>query len=118
MRNRMWGRGDATITGPGGLPWFRMMRTNASFFDMGEIFRNCHFVIATMAGEPLLAMQEQFSWMNCVYDLYRFDPSRPGVQVPVCRVIRRWSLMSITDQYEVQLPGQMAHHPPVACQGG
>jgi len=116
LRNRMWGFGDATITGPGGLPWFRMVRTNASFFDMGEIFKNCHFVITTMAGEPLLAMQEQFSWMNYVYDLYRFDPSRPGVQIPVCRVIRRWS-WSITDQYVVQLSGPMAHHPPVGCQG-
>jgi len=61
LRNKMWGFGDALIRGPGGHPWFRMARTNPSLF--GEAFRNCHFAITTMAGEPLLSLQEQFSWM-------------------------------------------------------
>ena len=38
------------------------------------------------------------------------------VNKAVCRVTRRWSFC-ITDQYDVQLSGPMAHHPPVMCQG-
>ena len=52
LRNKMWGWGDAVIKGPGQLPWFRMLRTNASIF--GEVMKNANFVIATMNNEPLL----------------------------------------------------------------
>lgn len=61
------------INGPGDSPWFRMTRTNGGFLSFGETFNNCHFVITNNAGEPFVAMQEQFSWRNYVYELYRFD---------------------------------------------
>ena len=41
LRNKFWGWGDATIKGPGGHGWFRMVRTNPSIF--GEVFKNAHF---------------------------------------------------------------------------
>jgi uncharacterized protein YxjI len=116
LKNRGWTYGDAVIRGPGEMPWFKMTRTNGGFFSMGETFKNCHFVITNMAGEPLLAMQERFSWRNYVYELYRYDPHRPGVQIPVCRVTRCWS-WGVTDKYVVELSGPMSHHPPVECQG-
>ena len=62
LRNKFWGRGDATITGPGGHGWFRMARSNPSVF--GEMFRNAHFAITTLSGQPLLVLQENFRWMN------------------------------------------------------
>ena len=38
--------------------------------------------------------------MNYEYDLFRVDPrTRQGV--PVCRIIRRWTLFNPVDQYEV-----------------
>jgi len=83
-----------------------MLRTNPSLF--GELLQNCQFVIATMRGEPLLLLQERFSWMNYQYDLFRLDP-RTGGQVPVCRIIRQWTFFAITDQYVVQLFGPAAH---------
>ena len=49
------------INGPGDSPWFRMTRTNGGFLSSGETFNNCHFVITNNAGEPFVAMQEQFS---------------------------------------------------------
>ena len=98
LRNKFWGWGDATLKGPGGLPWFKMTRTNPSLF--GEMFKNANFVITTMAGEPLLILQENFRWMNYEYDLYRVDP-RSGARVPVCRIVRQWTLFRITDQYEI-----------------
>lgn len=116
---------------------------------MGEIFKNCHFVITTMAGDPLLVLQEQFrcapvaalqsqfamwcskctcprraltrvcmlcacvrSWMDYKYDLFRLDPRRPGVHIPVCRIRRHWTMFAITDQYSVQV-GQHACRVPV-----
>jgi len=117
LQNRGWSYGDAIIRGSGELPWFKMIRTNGGFFSMGAAaFKNCHFMITNMAGEPLLAMQERFSWRNYVYELYRYDPHRPGVQIPVCRVTRCWS-WQVTDQYVIELSGPMSHHPPVQCQG-
>lgn len=116
LQNRGWSYGDAIIRGPGELPWFKMTRTNGGFLSMGAAFKNCHFVITNMAGEPLLAMQERFSWRNYVYELYRYDPHRSGVQIPVCRVTRCWS-WQVTDQYVIELSGPMSHHPPVQCQG-
>ena len=62
LRNKFWGWGDAQIKGPGGLPWFLMVRSNPSLF--GELFKNAHFVITTMSREPLLVLQENFRWMN------------------------------------------------------
>ena len=100
LRNKMWGFGDALIRGPGGHPWFQMQRTNPSLF--GEMFRNCHFAITTMAGEPLLSLQEHFSWMNYKYDLARVDP-RTGGTVPLCRVVRQWTMFAVTDVYTIEL---------------
>ena len=115
LRNKFWGWGDAEITGPGGLPWFKMHRTNASIF--GELLKNAHFAICTNAGEPLLVLQERFQWMNYEYDLFRIDP-RTRLQIPVCKIVRRWTFMSFTDQYEVQLFGPGIHGMcPVQCAG-
>ena len=116
LRNKMFGFGDATIKGPGDLPWFRMQRTNPSFFGFGEIFKSCHFVISNMSGEPLLALEESFSWMDYKYDLFRFDP-KTNMQIPVCRIRRHWTMFSFNDNYSVQLYGPMAHHPVVQCNG-
>ena len=32
LRNRFWGMGDATITGPGSRTWFKMVRDNVVLF--------------------------------------------------------------------------------------
>ena len=118
LRNRAWGYGSADIKGPGDLPWFQVLRTNQNGYLWSEMCKNCSFAIANMNGEPLLAMQEQFSWSNYIYDLYRYDPHRPGVQIPVCRITRKWTYGSLTDRYVVELLGPMAyHHPPVSCSG-
>jgi len=120
LRNRMWSGGSADISGPGptdkGLPWFQMLRTGGGYGGWGEIMKNCQFTICNMAGEPLMSMEERFSWRNYVYDLYRYDPHRPGQQIPVCRISRVWSF-GITDQYHIELYGPMAHHPPIFCSG-
>jgi len=113
LRNKFWGWGDAAITGPGRLPWFKMVRSNPSIF--GELFRNAHFCITTMAGEPLLVLQENFRWMNYEYDLFRVDP-RTGQRIAICRIVRQWTLFQFTDQYVI-------HHfnhfltGPIACYG-
>jgi len=99
LRNKIWGWGDASIKGPGGIPWFRMVRSNPSIF--GEMLRNAHFTITTMAGEPLLALQENFQWMNYEYDLFRIDPHTRTL-VPLCKIVRQWTFLQITDQYVIQ----------------
>ena len=115
LRNRMWGWGDARIKGPGGLPWFHMQRTNASLF--GELFKNANFVITTMSGEPLLMLQERFRWMNYEYDLFRVDP-RTHAAIPVCKIVRSWTMFAITDVYNITLFGPGIHGAcPVQCAG-
>ena len=117
LRTHSQRRGDMTILGPGGKPWFMMQRSNPSFFGFGSIFKSCHFVITSMAGEPLLVLQESFSWMNYKYDLYRLDPNVPGAHIPVCQIQRTWSLTAFHETYTVGLHGPMAHHPAVYCTG-
>lgn len=117
LRNKFWGWGDATIKGPGGHPWFQMVRTNPSLF--GELFKNAHFAITTRSGEPLLVLQERFRWANYEYDLFRIDP-RTRQHVPVVKISRSWAdnLFHVTDQYRI-LPLQAACglHGHVECTG-
>jgi len=89
------------------------MRSNPSVF--GELFRNAHFAITTMGGEPLLVLQENFRWMNYEYDLFRLDP-RTGAHVPVCRIVRAWTLFDARDHYVIQ-HFNVGLHGPVACSG-
>ena len=71
-------------------------------------------MITTLSGEPLLALQENFRWMNYEYDLYRIDPATRA-NVPVCRIVRRWTLFDPVDRYDVQhfnhfITGHVACH--------
>jgi len=114
LRNKFWGWGDAQIKGPGGLPWFLMIRSNPSVF--GELFRNAHFTITTMSREPLLVLQENFRWMNYEYDLLRID-SRTRAHVPVCRVLRQWTPFDPRDHYVIQHFNNVGINGPVMCSG-
>ena len=76
-----------------------------------------NFVITTMSGEPLLMLQERFRWMNYEYDLFRVDP-RTHAAIPVCKIVRTWTLFAITDVYEISLFGPGIHGAcPVQCAG-
>jgi uncharacterized protein YxjI len=116
LRNKFWGFGDALMKGPGGHPWFKLVRTNPSLF--GELFKNANFAITTMAGEPLLVLQERFRWMNYEYDLYRIDP-RTHQHIPVCQIVRAWTdnLFHMTDQYRIAHSNQLGLHGPISCSG-
>jgi len=117
LRNKFWGWGDANITGPGGRPWFKMVRQNAN--PWGEMFKNCSFAICTMRGEPLMLLQENFRWGGSYeYDLFRMDP-RTGQPIPVCKIVRNWgmNIFNVTDQYQVQLFPAAAAHGSVQCSG-
>jgi len=114
LRNRFGGWGDATIKGPGGHGWFRLCRSNPSLF--GELFKDAHFTITTMAGEPLLAMQENFRWRNYEYDLFRIDP-RTRAHISICRIVRQSSLIAHTDQYVIQHVNHLGGPGHVECSG-
>jgi len=116
LKNKFWGWGDATITGPGGYPWLKMIRTNPSLFNLNEIYKNCHFIITNMAGEPMLILQETFAWMDYKYDLYRIDP-KTNVPISVCHIRRHWTPFAFAGNYSITLYGFMASHPPITCNG-
>jgi len=116
LKNKFWGGGFATITGPGGYPWLKMIRTNPSLFNLNEIYKNCHFIITNMAGEPMLILQETFAWMDYKYDLYRIDP-KTNVPISVCHIRRHWTPFAFTGNYSITLYGFMASHPPITCNG-
>ena len=116
LRNKLGGWGDAVIKGPGGHPWFKLVRTNPSFF--GELFKNAHFAITTMSGEVLLVLQEKFRCMNFEYDLFRIDP-RTRMHVPVCKIVRSCvdNFLRINDKYRIEHYNQVGLHGTVTCSG-
>ena len=50
------------------------------------------------------------------YDLFRVDP-RTGANVPVCKIVRQWTLFNITDHYVIQHFGNVGLNGPIACTG-
>lgn len=112
LKNKVWAAGDAIIIGDGDMPWFKMTRTNSPFF--ASLLQNCQFAITTMAGEPLLMLQENFSWMNYVYTLSRVTPW--GATIPVARITRVWS-SGFSDQYEITLYAPNGVNSFVMCSG-
>eukprot|EP01060_Flectonema_neradi_P008154 TRINITY_DN15822_c0_g1_i1.p1 TRINITY_DN15822_c0_g1~~TRINITY_DN15822_c0_g1_i1.p1 ORF type:complete len:544 (+),score=72.33 TRINITY_DN15822_c0_g1_i1:40-1671(+) len=112
LKNKFWGCGDLTITGPGDLGWFKMVRTNP-----GSLFKSAHFIIANMAGEPLMIMEEQFAWANYKYDLYRLDSA--GSRIHMARITRHWNAIGFCSNaaYSVDLRGPMTVCPPIRCHG-
>lgn len=50
------------------------------------------------------------------YDLFRVNP-RTGAHVPVCRVVRRWTLFEPCDHYVIQHYSNVGLNGPVACSG-
>ena len=112
LRNKFWGSGDLTITGPGDLGWFKMIRTNA-----GSLFKSANFVITNMAGEPLMIMEEQFAWANYKYDLYRLDSA--GSRIHMSRITRHWNAIGFCSNaaYSAELRGPMSVCPPIRCHG-
>ena len=54
--------------------------------------------------------------MNYEYDLFRVDP-RTGGQVPVCRIVRTWTLFDPRDHYVIQHFQNVGLQGAVACSG-
>ena len=73
LRPNLWSLGGATITGPGGHPWFSMDRTTQQWTDhlFSGLRKNCQFLITNLLGEPQLALKERFQWRDYEYDLFR-----------------------------------------------
>eukprot|EP00928_Gymnodinium_smaydae_P033503 TRINITY_DN23988_c0_g1_i1.p1 TRINITY_DN23988_c0_g1~~TRINITY_DN23988_c0_g1_i1.p1 ORF type:complete len:643 (+),score=118.70 TRINITY_DN23988_c0_g1_i1:64-1929(+) len=108
LRNKMFSwRDQVMIKGPGGLDWFGMLRAS-SIFSLRDTE-----VIATLSGEPLLALHRQFSWMHYEYRLERISAS--GVSMPVCVITRRFQLFAPAI-YTVQMLGH-AFGGQIRCEG-
>jgi len=82
------------ITGPGDLPWFKMVRRTPLFS-----FRDT-LVITNLAGEPLLLLKKQFRWMHYEYRLERV--TRSSEVVPLA-VITREPQFFAAATYSIQL---------------
>mmetsp|Transcript_80423 Transcript_80423/g.155391 ORF Transcript_80423/g.155391 Transcript_80423/m.155391 type:complete len:248 (+) Transcript_80423:585-1328(+) len=81
LRTNMFSwRDNVTIQGQGGLDWFSMLRTSP-LFSLGDTQ-----VIANLAGEPMLALHRQFSFMHYEYRLERTGLGM--MRVPLCAITR------------------------------
>ena len=54
--------------------------------------------------------------MNYEYDLFRVDP-RTRAHVPVCRIVRQWTLFDPRDHYVIQHFSNTGLHGPIQCAG-
>ena len=78
LKDQIWST-ITCLTGPGKLPWFKMSPTNLKIFDgFALMAKNAKYAITTAGDDPLMSLQESFSWTDYDYscDLYR----------PVCAV--------------------------------
>merc|ERR1712232_1437663 len=95
LRSNMFSwRDQVRIKGPGELDWFSMLRTS-SVFSLNDTE-----VIATLAGEPLLALHRQFRFMHYEYRLERIGSG--GMRLPLC-VITRYHQLFAPATYDIQL---------------
>ena len=102
LRTRVWSS-NITVHGPGGLPYFQFCRTDANMFS--GLFRNASFHMCTLSGEPLLVLQEQFSWLSYVYIIHRFVP-QTNTLIHLCTVRGVHSMMG--DTYAVEMAPALA----------
>lgn len=108
LRNKMFSwRDQVKINGPGGIEWFSMLRAS-SIFSMLDTE-----VIATLSGEPLLALHRQFRWMHYEYRLERLGAGQ--IRVPLCVVTREWQFFGPAT-YNVVLLGP-SFGGAITCQG-
>jgi len=95
LRNKMFSfRDQVRITGPGELDWFGMLRTSSLFSMMDTE------VIATLSGEPLLALHRQFRWMHYEYRLERVTQGYH--RIPLCVITRQHQFLAPAT-YTVQM---------------
>ena len=108
LRSKMFSWCDqVTIKGPGGFDWFSMLRAN-SVFSMLDIE-----VIATRAGEPVLALHRQFRWMHYEYRLKRVTAGMG--RIPLCVVTRQPQFLApATYSIEMLAPSFGGY---ITCQG-
>ena len=71
--------------------------------------------LGTLANQPLLFLQEEFEMFTYRYSIYRTTPT--GEQMLVASIVRKImaSMLSLTDQYDIQLPSSPGH--AVTCTG-
>ena len=113
LKNKIFSFGDATIKGPGELPFFKVLRVDGIL--LSGLLRNCQFSLGTLANQPLLFLQEEFEMFTYRYSIYRTTPT--GEQMLVASIVRKImaSMLSLTDQYDIQLPSSPGH--AVTCTG-
>ena len=104
LKNRIFSFGDASIKGPGDLPYFRVLRRDGILWS--GLLQNCQFSLGTLANEPLVFLQEEFELFTYRYSIYRTTPQ--GQQLLVCSIVRKVlaSFLSANDQYDISLPTQ------------
>jgi uncharacterized protein YxjI len=103
LKTKAWSFGDLAITGPGGYSFFRVLRSNSSML-FSAMLRNATFTLATMAGEPMLVLQEEFAWLSYTYQLYRMLPGGALVHLCTVRGVHVWA----QDVYEVTMAPALA----------
>ena len=111
LKNKMFSFGDACVSGPGEMDWFRVLRQDGILWS--GLLKNCQFSLGTMAGQPLIFLQEEFEWMTYRYSIYRTLPN--GQQMLVCSIVRKIlaSMLTLNDQYEISCHTGLA----ISCQG-
>ena len=104
LKNKKFSFGDASIKGPGDLPYFRVLRQDGILWS--GLLQNCQFSLGTLANEPLVFLQEEFELFTYRYSIYRTTPQ--GTQLLVCSIVRKVlaSFLTANDQYDISLPTQ------------
>ena len=118
LRNKFFSFGDAKICAvgvAGEIPWFKVLRVDGLI--LSSLLQNCQFSLATLAGQPLMFLQEEFQFFTYRYSIYRTTPT--GHQLLICTIVRKVmaSMMTATDQYSIELHDHAAHPFAISCSG-
>jgi hypothetical protein len=79
-----------------------------------SLLRNASFTLCTLSGEPLLVMQEHFSWLSYVYVLHRYVPAT-NTLITLATV--RGLHVAARDVYEVEMAPGLAASMRISCAG-
>jgi len=114
LRTKVWSS-DIRVKGPGpgdGFDYFLFRRSDLGAF--ASLLRNASFTLCTLSGEPLLVMQEHFSWLSYVYVIHRYVPATNAlVELATVRGVHSMG----GDAYEVSMAPALAASTRIACAG-
>lgn len=117
LRSKSWEQKNSHISGPGGNPWFAFKRLHP---ELGPdlVFKRCHFLITSIPGDPLIAIEETFSNRNYKSTVYRLEPGPVGIKdTAIAEIKRSWGMRDDPNKAAYAASIFASNSDPIQCIG-